>query len=339
MSTLLPLVTNSAATAFRTCARKYKLSYVDGVRSRETTLPLRFGTAMHAALESWWQTKSHVAAIECIDHGLDPFERAKALALMAGYHLRWGEEDIVTAFTERQFRVPLLNPKTGYPSTTYELGGKIDAACTIGGVPYLVEHKTTSEDIAQGSVYWKRLRLDTQVSTYLAAAKSFGFEAVGCLYDVIRKIALRPGQIPLLDENGFKIVFDANGNRVRTKDGKKPRETGDADLGYVLQTVPETVEAFHERCFVDVASRPDHYFQRGIVTRLAADEEDAALDLWQTAQMMREARNSGRYPRNASACMQYGRPCDFFPVCTGDTTADNTQLYRKAEQEHEELAT
>ena len=53
---------------------------------------------------------------------------------------------------------------------------------------HVYELKSTSEDITPGSIYWRKLSLDGQVSGYLAAEP----DAEGCIYDVVRKTALRP---------------------------------------------------------------------------------------------------------------------------------------------------
>jgi len=59
---------------------------------------------------------------------------------------------------------------------------------------YVVERKTTSEDIAPGSPYWKRLEMDSQVSTYVSGSSRLGFQIHGCLYDVLRKPQHRPSE-------------------------------------------------------------------------------------------------------------------------------------------------
>ena len=63
----------------------------------------------------------------------------------------------------------------------------------------IYELKTTSEDIGPGSMYWRKLTLDGQVSGYLAAEP----DAEGCLYDVIRKTALRPTGKGLESEESY----------------------------------------------------------------------------------------------------------------------------------------
>lgn len=59
---------------------------------------------------------------------------------------------------------------------------------------YVHEIKTTSEDIGLASVYWRRLTIDFQISLYLIAARSLGYECDGVLYSVLRKPAHRPSQ-------------------------------------------------------------------------------------------------------------------------------------------------
>mgnify|MGYP007001753624 CR=1 FL=1 len=51
---------------------------------------------------------------------------------------------------------------------------------------------TTSEDIGRGTDYWRRLRMDGQVSIYYAGSAALGYPADLCLYDVLRKPSLRP---------------------------------------------------------------------------------------------------------------------------------------------------
>jgi hypothetical protein len=334
----LAVVTNSEMTCFRRCQREHHYSYELGYRAVEDAEALRFGALWHAALEVWWLGQGLDAALDVATRGaIDEFEAAKVRVLLRGYDARWGHELHEVVAVEREFYAPLLNPETGAPSRTYELGGKLDVLLQSK----FVEHKTTSEDIGLGSVYWRRLTLDPQVSTYYAGAKSLGHDVHGCVYDVVRKPALRPAQVPLVDEAGFKIVLDAQGERVYcktpNKGGPKPRETASTADGYVLQTRPETAEEFEARLTEDVAAQPDRYYQRGEVVRLEADEREAALDAWQLTQAMREGQRLGRHPRNPDACQRYGRVCSYFDVCTGVATLDDTSRFQRVENVHQEL--
>jgi hypothetical protein len=335
----LRVVTNSELRVRRRCQREHFFMYSQGYRPVGDVEALRFGSMFHNGREALWRGHGLEAAIEAAVVGaVDEYEAAKVRVLLIGYEARWGgaPDDFVDA--EVEFRAPLINPATGAASRTYELGGKLDGLMESR----FSELKTTSEDIGLGSVYWRKLTLDPQVSTYYAGARSLGREMRGCLYDVVRKPSLRPGQVPVVDDSGFKVVLDANGERVYCKNsgkaGPKPRETGDTAQGYALQTRPETPEEYEARLAEEVASNPDRYYQRGEVVRLEAEEREFAMEVWQLTSTMREAELSGIHPRNADACQRYGRLCGFFDVCCGNASLDDGSRFQRVENVHPELS-
>lgn len=357
----LPVITVSQMRCHRRCNREHHLRYNLGYRPVADAAALRFGKLMHDAWEAWTLSaiqpheeddplRAALVAIERVYTSTQStieleYERVKAEELIRGYHCRWFADATIFLEVEREFATPLINPASGFPSQTYRLGGKIDAiAEVVPGHPsrapgiYVVERKTTSDDIGLGSDYWRQLRLDAQVSTYFEGAASIGYNVVGCIYDVIRKPSIRPSQVPIRDEDGVKIVLDSSGARVRTKDGKKWRETGDSELGYVLQTRPETPEEYRSRLREDIASNPDRYYQRGTVPRLEGELLDAGFDTWQQARLIREGELAERHPRNSDACRRWSRMCDFFDVCTNAASLDDPTRFRKAENPHEELS-
>lgn len=335
MTVHLRTITNSELSCFRRCQREHRLAYGLGYRAREHVESLRFGTAFHAGLEAWWRGEGVERAVEAAVEGVDDaYEAAKLRVLLLGYDARWAGEHYDVVAVEQEFRAPLVNPETGAASRTFVLGGKLDGLLRRG----FVEHKTTSQEIGVGSMYWRRLTLDPQVSTYYAGAKALGHEVDHCVYDVVRKPALRPSQVPLVDEDGVKIVLSLDGERVRTKDQKKWRQTGDAELGYVLQTRPETPEEYEQRLAEEVATHPDRYFQRGEVVRLEADEHEAQLDAWQLTRAMREAEIAGRFPRNPDACQRFNRTCGFFDVCCGTASLDDPSRFERVDNVHQELS-
>jgi hypothetical protein len=330
----LRVVTNSEMTVRRRCQREHFYSYIQGYRAIEDAEALRFGTMWHKGMEPWWLGHGLDAAIAAAVVGAaDEYEAAKVSVLLRGYDARWSGESHDVVGVEVEFRAPLVNPETGAASRTYQRGGKIDVLMARS----FAEHKTTSDDIGLGSTYWRKLTLDPQVSTYYAGAKALGREVTGCLYDVVRKPALRPSQIPLRDADGAKVVLDANGQRVRTKDGKKWRETASTEDGYVLQTRIETPAEYEQRLFDEVVSNPDKYFQRGEIVRLEADEREAAQDAWQLTQAMRDSERTGSHPRNPDACTRYGRTCAFFDVCCGTASLDDTSRFTRVANVHQEL--
>jgi hypothetical protein len=353
MSTSLPILTTSRQSAARRCQREHHYSYGLGYRPAVDAEPLRFGGLMHLGLDAWWKavggqqtlagdTTPLDFAIGAMQGEADPFDRVRAEALMVGYDARWTDaaELYEVLAVEERFEAPLVNPETGAPSRTWILGGKIDAIVRekSTGRVLVVEHKTASSDITPGSDYWKRLRIDGQISTYFAGAAALGHDPQACIYDVIAKPAQRPSQIPVLDEDGVKIVLDAAGARVRTKDGKKWRESASSAEGYILQTRQETPEEYRARLLEAIASDPTGYSQRGEVVRLEAELAEAAFDAWQVAKQLREAELAGRFPRNPDACVRYGSTCPFFDVCTGTASLEDPERFRRSEVVNPELA-
>ena len=200
----------------------------------------------------------------------------------------------------------------------------------------VLEHKTTSDDVAPESHYWDRLRMDTQVSKYFLGAMQSGQDVGGVIYDVMGKPGQRPSAIPLRDESGSKIVNDANGNRVRTKDGKKWRETGDTELGYSVLSRPETSSEFENRVLGVLRENPFNFYAQKQVARLDSDILEYMSDAWQLSQQILYFRKQALWPRNPNACNAYGRNCEFFELCSGRASVDGIR-FAKTKTAHNEL--
>jgi PD-(D/E)XK nuclease superfamily len=318
----LPVITNSEVRTFRRCHHEHHLAYGLGYRSVQEPEPLRFGSLMHLGLEAWWLADDDQRLERAIDamapHAQDEYELVRAGVLLQGYDARWAGEPLAPIKVEAEFRAPLLNPESGAPSRTYALAGKLDVIVRDmrDHLVYILEHKTTSEDIGAGSQYWQRLQLDPQISTYYAGAKAIGWDVAGCIYDVIGKPAIRPQKATPMDARKY------------TKGGR---------LYANQREVDETPDEFRERLLQAISTEPDRYFQRGTVVRLQAEERDAAFDVWQTARLIREAELAGRHPRNPDACQRFGRLCPFFGVCTGTESLEDMTLFKRVDNTHQEL--
>lgn len=324
----LPLITNSEMRTFRRCAREHKYAYRLLRRPKTTAEALFFGNLQHIALEAWWLAPpNQVARLEASMAALagakcdDPYQRAKAEALMIGYTARWGaQEDWETIAVESQFRAPIINPATGHESKTYQLGGKLDVVVRdrVDGRKLLIEHKTTSEDLEVGSRYWQRVSaLDSQVSSYLIGARAAGHAVDSCIYDVIRKPLVRPKMATPMEARKYTAKGFLYANQ---------RETD------------ETPDEFRERVCEAIAEDPMKYYGRGEIVRLDSDESEHLQDVWHTARLIREADLENRHPRNPDACIRYGSECPYLPVCSGETHIDDDTRYRSVSDGHEELA-
>lgn len=324
----LPVLTHSEKKCFRACRRKHFFTYRLLKRPVRSSDPLRFGSGFHRGLEVWWRgakegiggdDRLSLALSEIREVFANDVERAKAQALMVGYHVRWIDEVIEVVAVEIEFTTPVVNPDTGAESRTFVSGGKIDAIARLAdGLVYVVEHKTSGENIEGGSVYWKRLRLDAQVSDYFVGARALGFEIAGCLYDVIGKPRLEPLEATPIE----KRKYTKDEGRIYA--GQRERD--------------ETTEEYAKRVAEHVADNLDRYFRREPIVRFADEEEDAARDTWQVAREIREADLAVRYPRNPEACVQWGQECSFFSVCTREADINDATLFRTAAAAHEELS-
>lgn len=334
----LKVISNTEIATFRRCVREWFYTYVLLRRPRKTDDALRFGTLWHVGQEAWWGTTglphateapglSDVAAarfeagvIAMREHATedtDPFELVKAEELLLGYTARWGEESYETIGVEVPFTMPLVNPETNAASRTFQIGGKIDVVARHDGRMRGVEHKTTSSDIMPGSDYWRLVSAtDPQVSTYMAGARSLGYDVDDFLYDVVRKVALRP-------------------KKATPPEARK--YTAKGFLHATQRETDETPEEFRERVRADIAEKPEKYFARGPIVRLENDEAEHAGDVWMTAAMMREAKNAKRFPRSPNACSRFNRMCPFFDVCSGLASIDDDNRFRTATTPHEEL--
>lgn len=314
-------LTNSMRSKFAACHRAYKIAYVDMIRPLKTSDALAFGTAMHALLEIYWSPAGHdlEAADAVLSRVEDRYVRAVLWELYQGYVDRYyaADHDLQRLAVEARFDAPLMNPETGGVSKTWHLAGKIDAiAATPAGQPFIVEHKTTSQDIGPGSDYWRKLPIDGQVSGYYCGAQTLGFDVQECMYDVIRKPALKPYKATPAD----KLKYNKDGS-----------------LSKLCRLEDESPEDFGARVRFDIQSRPDYYYARLTVARSQSDLVDYLYDVWAVGREIAEAERMGRFSRNPNSCSLFGG-CEYFDVCTGCAGLDDATRFQKLETANPELA-
>jgi hypothetical protein len=322
-------ITNSRANTFKTCARRHLFAYELGLRKEHEGMTLRFGSAVHIGLDIHKKggtvEDAIRQAVEAYDANHPDYgdgwlvEREQIARLLSGYFWRWSVMPLEIVASELTFELPLVNPETGKPSRTFMVAGKIDAIVRLeDGRLAVMEHKTTGDDLDPTSDYWKRLRVDSQISIYWQAAKDAGHDIETVLYDVIRKPTIKPKKVP------------AGKLKAAMKDPKSV--TPDEAFGTLAEIwlrntyygepcewrddlADETPAMYGARLTADIAARPDYYYARQEIPRLAADLEDGRWDCWQTAKMIRDCQLNNRWPRNTSACIGFGR-CPYFDLCT-----------------------
>lgn len=343
MKRRLPVHSNSSLGRYRRCPKEFFFYYVMLRKGRGKAAALRFGTLFHAALNAWWRCagsaieklQAGIAAIEAQERERDPFEMAKARALIIGYTTRWGDGEHETLAVELPFNLEIRGEpmrmidmrgetvgKT-IPDVEFSLVGSIDAIVRRrrDGRVRNVEHKTTTADISQGSNYWRHVvTLDPQVSTYDDAARKLGYETADTLYDVIKKPELKP------------LLATPEDARKYTKPTKKepiPR------LYAGQREDDETPDQYFDRLVADIEARPTFYFQRMPIVRLEQDNEAHEQDVRGTARMIEFSRETGTWPRSPNACERYHQLCEFHDVCSGITTIDDNSRFEDVTREHE----
>lgn len=150
----------------------------------------------------------------------DPIEQLQAEEMIFGYHLRWSGAALRPYDVELRFAAPLRDPDSGSTSRVWEQAGKLDVMAygQLEGLDVghlVVEHKTTVSDISVGSPYWKRLRMNGQVSIYLDGARSLGYEPLACLYDVLAKPKLRLKEGEHLEAFRLRLRAEITGDLER----------------------------------------------------------------------------------------------------------------------------
>lgn len=319
------LLTNSRRECFQVCRKKHWFAYELGIRKEDDPKALRMGSAGHAGVEVLGKTADLAQACNAIrdlysskPEYLDQYEWdiecETILRLVCAYEWRWQEHRLKYHAVERPFNLPLLNPQSGKATSNFRQAGKIDAIVELeDGRLAVKETKFLGEDIGPDAPLWKRMKMDQQVSMYIDAARRSGFNVDTVLYDVIRKPTIKPEMVPIRDELGVKIVLDQHGVRVRTAQGKY-RQTGDKDLGYVLQERPMTPDEWGEKLTADITTRPDFYFARVEIPRLESDIDEFRYELWDVQQSIRDAQKNDRHYRtvNKSTCPY----CEYFGLCS-----------------------
>lgn len=273
---------------------------------------------------------------------VDPYLRAKARAMVRAYDARWGADDsIVPIAVEIEFTAPLINPVSGKPSLVWRTAGKMDVIAVqrlykqVGEEEWahdrdrtiIIEHKTTSEDITVGAMYWRKLRMDGQTSTYYDGGDANGFHPETMLWDALKKPMIKPAKATPLEERKFTLEKTVKGVFQPSRLYANQRDTD------------ESAAEFEARCYQDITDNPHGMLVREEIARLQSEMDEYRLDLWHLQKMMRESEISGRAPRNPDACDLYHRPCEYVDVCAGIATLEDETKYRKLSSPHAELAT
>jgi hypothetical protein len=270
-----------------------------------------------------------------LSEAIDAIEQSKsdditchtAIALMRGYHDRWSNHPWKPVAVEEEFHLPLVNPDTGKSSRTFIWAGKRDARAFFEDKQFVVEHKTTSDDIQDpNSDYWRNLLVDSQVSAYALSSWQEGNKVQGTLYDVIKKPTIRPKLIEKKERAAIASLQTYLGKQVTSETQRIVIDGLDRENG----------ELFAIRLGIDIEENPAKYFGRRTIIRMDGELIEFATELWQIGQEIRNTNTNQTHFKNSSSCLLYGRACEYLGICSG---FDNPESDRwiKADNPHREL--
>jgi hypothetical protein len=309
------LLTTSSYKCYHRCPREYYHAVEQGMQSVGVSKALLWGRVWDAIMAYLWAPESLWQADIALGVGmlgdawdqLDEVDQINTEVLTVGYVERWRDAhlSIGRIGVKLKFDAPLINPESKRASKLWYLAGELDGIAMVDGKCMIIEHKSSSEDLSPDSTYWRILRLDPQCSNYFQGARRLGYEPVGVLYDVVRKPAIK------------RLLATPEEARRYKKDGTLYAAQRDYD---------ETIEEYQARLIEDVATRPEWYYHRGEVVRLESEEIEAQYDALDTSHVIHQCQIGGRWPRSG-ACRHYNRLCQFFPVCTGESTIDDETKY------------
>lgn len=184
------LLTNSRMACAKRCLRKHYYQYELSIRPEEISEPLRIGTGVHDAME---HGKAPILA--------DPVESAIVSGLYEGHQRNWKGREPVYIQREQEFYIPFVD--------NWTIAGKIDGIIELpDGRLAIYELKTTGYDIEPYADYWKKLRMDAQISLYFLSAQYLGHEVDTVLYDVIRKPGIRVRKGETVQQYRQRLVED-----------------------------------------------------------------------------------------------------------------------------------
>ena len=262
----IPL-TQSSLRTLGSCEEKYRLRYIEGLRSTEERPALTIGSAFHAGIEAQdaQAAEDSIRAARGAPWVTDEEDRlTRDVAILRA--MVDGALSLWTHWPEQRevgFDLPLRNPATGAPSTRHVLSGVFDGLWSGADErPRLLEMKTTGRLDAD---YLRRLALDFQVSTYCHAATAIlGRPVRDVVYRVVRKPSIR-------------------------------------------QRKTESADEYGERVAADYLERPEFYFAEELVTRSEEQLERWWHEAWEIHRRVLRLEAGEMSVRNTQHCLDFGR--------------------------------
>ena len=252
---MIRTLSHTSIQDYLACPRRFEWRRVRRLRKRRRAQALRFGDLFHQGLDLLkrgqpiedalvhvWEAYRDIPPH--VDEDAWLIERETCLRLLCAWDHFTEPLDVIAS--EVPFEARIKNPESGRATGRFRLRGILDGIVRlVDGRIGVLEHKSTSQSIEPHSDFLRRLRVDSQVSRYLLAARDVGIPADTIVYDVTRKPSIKP-------------------RRLTKKEVALLREDG-TYFGQPIELIPdepkrETPEMFGARLTDDICRQPSRYF-------------------------------------------------------------------------------
>ena len=332
------IITYSSMSKFNSCPRKYQFRYIKGLVPVDTDPALWFGSAIHDSLELLYKGCEDLIfpALESrySNRAESPEENRDylyATAMMQAYIAKYQEEPFHPVNPSDAFGEPFIEHKFMrelIPGVV--LSGKIDGLVEVteewtdnaGNAVYpgyyLLEHKTSSNP---DDFYWSSRWTDLQCALYIdSMQKLYGIQLSGCIYNVLAKPKLKQA----IGETEEEYQARCAELIAKSKTGKTTAK----------QKIPESDEDFIAR-LTEWFNQPDR-LQRRVLTFDRELIDDASASVENHAEELLKAMDKDRFCRRSSGCIEYGKPCEYMPICKPGHSKAAEEQY-KSQKAHIEL--
>ena len=343
---------------YKLCSMLYYLRHVLRLRPIEAPDAARQGTNWHKCLEILTEPKGgRDAMIEHLNQAYATcpssislteweVERTTLLYSALGWAWQWQNDEIETVAREIHFDRQV--------NSVYSRRGKIDRILRRGGQLLLGEYKSTSKPIDPDAFYWKRLKLDSQLTLYLIEARhaqlagqleQYGISASdplisGVLYDVWHKPTIRPKKLTQAESKRFLDSGQYFNEVFYIEFSMAIGGEGNSGGGYVINetiaevtpgkkegtfAIRETPEMFGARLLADIKENPEKYFARKEIARTDQELTVADKEFYNLARLADITTRRNLWFKNEHQCDALWR-CPFHSICFYNLDVSNGQV-------------
>src|SRR5690625_1434726 len=299
------------------CPKRFEYNYVKNIRRIIDEDKFLFGSAVHEFLDAYYGSmvnavslsaksfnRTHSYAIgkkafrDYIQNNFPDTDEANEQAILAekvieNYH-DWSakNDDFIVLGTEVEFDVDLGSGRL--------FRGFFDMVVQINDKIWVMEHKTANR------IQTEHIERDSQVSSYIWAARKKGIPLEGVIYNTLRKAV--PEKPRLLK----------NGTLSKARHQNVTYET-------YLEAIHENGmdEEDYEDILEHLKGLENPFFSREYTTRTETAIENTELDILQTEDLKHALLKANVFPRNITRDCSWD--CPFAELCLLDMEGSDTE--------------